>query len=138
MLTSIAGKSVIVTGASKGIGKGIAAVFAKQGGKVLVVARHLDLPLWVGIPAGGAVAVLLALGLGLVAIALIIPGTGLAEPVRDRTGSVAAQPPIPGSVEGHQVDSLPSSAPQRPTQDLDPVVCASQGITDTSAASTTS
>jgi 3-oxoacyl-[acyl-carrier protein] reductase len=42
MLTSIAGKSVIVTGASKGIGKGIASVFARHGGKVLVVARHLD------------------------------------------------------------------------------------------------
>lgn len=39
MLTSIAGRSVIVTGASKGIGKGIARVFAKAGGKVLVVAR---------------------------------------------------------------------------------------------------
>jgi len=42
MLTSVAGKSVIVTGASKGIGKGIAGVFAKNGAKVLVVARHLD------------------------------------------------------------------------------------------------
>jgi 3-oxoacyl-[acyl-carrier protein] reductase len=40
MLTSIAGRSVIVTGASKGIGKGIARVFASKGGKVLVVARH--------------------------------------------------------------------------------------------------
>ena len=39
MLTSIAGKSVIVTGASKGIGRGIARVFANQGAKVLVVAR---------------------------------------------------------------------------------------------------
>ncbi len=42
MLTSIAGQSVIVTGASKGIGKGIARVFAAQGAKVLVVARHED------------------------------------------------------------------------------------------------
>jgi len=41
MLTSIAGRSVIVTGASKGIGKGIAKVFAAQGAKVLVVSRHL-------------------------------------------------------------------------------------------------
>ncbi len=42
MLTSIEGKSVIVTGASKGIGKGIARVFASKGAKVLVVARHED------------------------------------------------------------------------------------------------
>lgn len=42
MLTSIAGRSVIVTGASKGIGKGIAKVFARNGGKVMVVSRHLD------------------------------------------------------------------------------------------------
>lgn len=40
MLTSIEGKSVIVTGSSKGIGKGIARVFASKGAKVLVVARH--------------------------------------------------------------------------------------------------
>ena len=39
MLTSISGRSVIVTGASKGIGKGIARVFANQGAKVLVVSR---------------------------------------------------------------------------------------------------
>jgi len=40
MLTSISGRSVIVTGASKGIGKGIARVFADQGAKVLVVSRN--------------------------------------------------------------------------------------------------
>ncbi len=40
MLTSIQGRSVIVTGASKGIGKGIASVFAKNGAKVLVVSRN--------------------------------------------------------------------------------------------------
>ena len=39
MLTSIAGRSVVVTGASRGIGKGIARVFAAQGAKLLLVAR---------------------------------------------------------------------------------------------------
>ena len=42
MLTSLDGKSVVVTGASKGIGKGIARVFRQGRRKVLVVARHLD------------------------------------------------------------------------------------------------
>ena len=40
MSTSLAHKSVVVTGASKGIGKGIAQVFAAAGARVLVVARH--------------------------------------------------------------------------------------------------
>ena len=40
MLTPIAGKSVIVTGASKGIGKGIARVFAKHDANVLLVSRN--------------------------------------------------------------------------------------------------
>ena len=39
MLTPISGKSVIVTGASKGIGKGIARVFAKHDANVMIVAR---------------------------------------------------------------------------------------------------
>ena len=39
MLTSIAGRSVIVTGASRGIGRGMARVFAAKGAKVLVVSR---------------------------------------------------------------------------------------------------
>ena len=42
MLTSLDGQSAIVTGASKGIGKGIARVFARHGARVLVVARHID------------------------------------------------------------------------------------------------
>jgi 3-oxoacyl-[acyl-carrier protein] reductase len=41
VLTSISGRSVIVTGASKGIGKGIARVFASKGAKVLIVSRDL-------------------------------------------------------------------------------------------------
>ena len=42
MLTSLDGKSALVTGASKGIGKGIARVFARHGASILVVARHID------------------------------------------------------------------------------------------------
>ncbi len=42
MLTSIQGKTVLITGASKGIGRGIAKVFAKQGTNTVIVARHLD------------------------------------------------------------------------------------------------
>ncbi len=39
MLTSIKDRAVIVTGGSKGIGKGIARVFARQGAKVMIGAR---------------------------------------------------------------------------------------------------
>lgn len=41
MLTSIKGRAVVVTGASKGIGKGIARVFTRHGGKVMVVSRDI-------------------------------------------------------------------------------------------------
>jgi 3-oxoacyl-[acyl-carrier protein] reductase len=42
MTQSLQGRSVIVTGGSKGIGKGIARVFAQAGAKVAIVARHGD------------------------------------------------------------------------------------------------
>jgi 3-oxoacyl-[acyl-carrier protein] reductase len=42
MIQSLQGRSVVVTGGSKGIGKGIARVFAQAGAKVAIVARHGD------------------------------------------------------------------------------------------------
>src|SRR3954449_6421889 len=42
MTQSLQGRSVVVTGGSKGIGKGIARVFAKAGAKVAIVARNGD------------------------------------------------------------------------------------------------
>jgi len=39
MFTSVAGRAVVVTGGSRGIGKGIAAVFARAGARVLITGR---------------------------------------------------------------------------------------------------
>lgn len=44
MFTSVAGRSVVVTGGTKGIGKGIAAVFARAGARVLITGRGPDAP----------------------------------------------------------------------------------------------
>ena len=42
MFTSLAGRSVVVTGGSRGIGKGIARVFTNAGASVLIVGRSLE------------------------------------------------------------------------------------------------
>jgi len=42
MFTSIAGRAVVVTGASRGIGRGIASVFARNGARVLITGRDSD------------------------------------------------------------------------------------------------
>jgi 3-oxoacyl-[acyl-carrier protein] reductase len=42
MFTSIAGRAVVVTGGTRGIGKGIAGVFARSGARVLITGRDSD------------------------------------------------------------------------------------------------
>ena len=42
MFTSIAGRAVVVTGGTRGIGKGIAGVFARNGARVLITGRDAE------------------------------------------------------------------------------------------------
>ena len=46
MFTSIAGRAVVVTGGTRGIGKGIARVFAAAGGRVLITGPITGFPGW--------------------------------------------------------------------------------------------
>jgi len=45
MFTSIAGRAVVVTGGTRGIGKGIASVFARNGARVLITGRNSEVGL---------------------------------------------------------------------------------------------
>ncbi len=63
MFTSVAGRSVVVTGGTRGIGKGIARVFVRAGANVLVTGRDSEV-------AGAAVDELAALGPGSVGFVL--------------------------------------------------------------------
>ena len=42
MFTSIAGRAVVVTGGTRGIGRGIASVFARNGARILITGRDSD------------------------------------------------------------------------------------------------
>jgi 3-oxoacyl-[acyl-carrier protein] reductase len=42
VFTSVEGRAVVVTGGTRGIGKGIASVFARNGARVLITGRDLD------------------------------------------------------------------------------------------------
>jgi 3-oxoacyl-[acyl-carrier protein] reductase len=61
MFTTIAGRAVLVTGGSRGIGKGIASVFARSGARVIITGRDSDVAraaaeeLSAGVPAPGEV-----------------------------------------------------------------------------------
>jgi 3-oxoacyl-[acyl-carrier protein] reductase len=54
MFTSIAGRAVVVTGGSRGIGRGIAAVFAEAGARVLITGRDEDTARQAAAAAGAA------------------------------------------------------------------------------------
>jgi 3-oxoacyl-[acyl-carrier protein] reductase len=86
VFTTVAGRTVVVTGGSKGIGKGIARVFATAGANVVLTGRD-------GGSAAMCAAELTALGGGMVShvvadVALAADNARLAETVLERHGRV--------------------------------------------------
>jgi 3-oxoacyl-[acyl-carrier protein] reductase len=81
---SVSGRSVVVTGGSKGIGKGIARVFAQAGAKVAILARN----------AGQAQAAAAEIGHGAI---------GLAADVTDAASLAAAAEAVAGAFGGADV-----------------------------------
>ena len=85
MFTSIAGRAVVVTGATRGIGKGIARVFADNGARVLIAGRDQE-------AASGTVAELTAGGAEvsyvLADVSLRAGCQRIAETAADRLGGV--------------------------------------------------
>jgi len=64
MFTSVSGRSVVVTGGSRGIGKGIARVFVRSGANVMITGRDADaaraaVEELAGLPGAGSVSYLL-------------------------------------------------------------------------------
>jgi 3-oxoacyl-[acyl-carrier protein] reductase len=81
MFTSIAGRSVVVTGGTRGIGKGIAAVFTRAGARVLVTRRDRA-------TAEAAVAEIGAVGYVLTDVARKADCQRLAEVAGERLGGI--------------------------------------------------